>query len=241
MLERAGLGGAEADVGGQAALAAQARSVSDADLFRLAPLVLASAFVLLALLLRTPVALLYLLGTTVLSFAATLGATTVLFQTVLGHGGVVYYVSFTLFILLVALGSDYNIFIMAAIREEAKEKPLPEAVAAALAGTRGTINAARPRPRRLLRPARAHSLAGLLPDRRRGGARHPPRRLRHKVAAGAGAGAARRQDRLLAREGAVLMWSPDHGYGAEPSVTSASSLPVGLSPGMGSRAWPRVL
>ena len=142
MLERAGLGGAEADVGGQAALAAEARSVSDADLFRLAPLVLASAFVVLALLLRTPVAPLYLLGTTVLSFAATLGATTVLFQTVLGHGGVVYYVPFTLFILLVALGSDYNIFIMAAIREEAREKPLPEAVAAALAGTRGTINAA---------------------------------------------------------------------------------------------------
>lgn len=49
---------------------------------------------------------------------------------------------FTLFILLVALGSDYNIFIMAAIREEARDKPLTEAVAAALAGTSRTINAA---------------------------------------------------------------------------------------------------
>ena len=142
MLSRAGLEGVEADVGGQAVLAEAARSLSDADLARLAPLVLAVAFIVLALLLRTPVAPLYLLGTTVLSFAATLGVTKLLFQTILGQGGVAFYVPFTLFILLVALGSDYNIFIMAAIREEARKKPLPEAVAAALAGTNRTINAA---------------------------------------------------------------------------------------------------
>ncbi|QIN78238.1 MMPL family transporter [Rubrobacter marinus] len=142
LLERTGLSGAEADVGGQAVLAEAARSVSAEDLAGLAPLVLAAAFVVLALLLRTPVAPVYLLGATVLSFAATLGVAKVLFQDVLGQDGVVYYVPFTLFILLVALGSDYNIFIMSAIREEAREKPLPEAVAAALAGTSRTINAA---------------------------------------------------------------------------------------------------
>ncbi|MDQ3317120.1 MAG: MMPL family transporter [Actinomycetota bacterium] len=142
MLGRAGLEGVEADVGGQAVLAEAARSLSGTDLARLAPLVLAVAFVVLALLLRTPVAPLYLLGATVLSFAATLGVTKLLFQTILGQGGVAFYVPFTLFILLVALGSDYNIFIMAAIREEARKKPLPEAVAAALAGTNRTINAA---------------------------------------------------------------------------------------------------
>ncbi len=142
ILDRTGLAGAEVDVGGQAVLAEAARSVSAEDLFRLAPLVLAAAFVVLVLLLRTPVAPLYLLGATVLSFAATLGVAKVLFQDVLGQDGVVYYVPFTLFILLVALGSDYNIFIMSAIREEAREKPLPEAVAAALAGTSRTINAA---------------------------------------------------------------------------------------------------
>lgn len=142
MLDRAGLKGVEADVGGQAVLAEAARSTSSDDLSRLAPLVLASAFAVLALLLRTPVAPLYLLGATVLSFATTLGITTLLFQTVLGQEGVAYYVPFTLFILLVALGSDYNIFIMAAIREEARDKPLPEAVSAALAGTSRTINAA---------------------------------------------------------------------------------------------------
>ena len=142
MLDRAGLEGAEASAGGQSVLAAEARSVSESDLTRLAPLVFAVAFVILSLLLRTPVASIYLLAATALGFAATLGAATVFFEYVLGHQGVVYYVPFALFLLLVALGSDYNIFIMAAIREEARKRPLREAVTAALAGTGRTINAA---------------------------------------------------------------------------------------------------
>ena len=151
MVERSGLSAAtpqapevSAQLGGQSAIAAAARSTSEADLTALAPLVFASAFVVLLLLLRTPVAPLYLLGGTALSFAATLGAATFLFQDVLGQGGVVYYVPFALFLLLVALGSDYNIFIMAAIREEYREggRPLREAVQVALDRTGSTITAA---------------------------------------------------------------------------------------------------
>ncbi len=142
LLGRAGLEDATGAVGGQTALAAAARDTSGTDLENVAPLVFAVSFVVLALLLRTPVAPIYLLGSTALSFAATMGVCTVLFQNVLGQGGVVYYVPFTLFLLLIALGSDYNIFIMAAIREEAETKPLKEAVPAALARTGPTINAA---------------------------------------------------------------------------------------------------
>ncbi|MBA2691612.1 MAG: MMPL family transporter [Rubrobacter sp.] len=142
MLDRAGLEGAEASAGGQAVLAAEARSVSEDDLTRLAPLVFAATFIVLSLLLRTPIAPIYLLAATALGFAATLGAATVFFQNILGHEGVVYYVPFALFLLLVALGSDYNIFIMAAIKDEGRTKPLREAVGAALAGTGRTINAA---------------------------------------------------------------------------------------------------
>ncbi len=142
LLDRAGLEDATGVVGGQTALAAAARDTSEADLKRLAPMVFGAVFVVLALLLRTPVAPLYLLGATALSLAATIGVSTLLFQNVLGHGGVVYYVPFALFLLLVALGSDYNIFIMAAIREEAETKPLREAVTAALANTGPTISAA---------------------------------------------------------------------------------------------------
>ena len=142
LIDQAGLEGASGVVQGQTAFAASARNTSDADLVKLAPLVFAVSFLVLGLLLRTPVAPVYLLGATVLSFAATLGLCTVLFQGILGQGGVVYYVPFALFLLLIALGSDYNIFIMAAIREEARTKPLQEAVPAALARTGPTINAA---------------------------------------------------------------------------------------------------
>ena len=106
------------------------------------PLIFGVSYLVLALLLRTPVALLYLLLSTVLSFAATMGLSTILFQDILGHSSVVYYVPFSLFLLLVALGSDYNIFIMAAIREEASVRPLSEAVPVALRRTGRTINAA---------------------------------------------------------------------------------------------------
>ena len=142
LLDQAGLRDATGAVGGQTALAAAARDTSNADLVRLAPLVFAASFIVLALLLRTPVAPIYLLGATALSFGATMGIATVLFQNVLGQGGVVYYVPFALFLLLIALGSDYNIFIMAAIREEAENLPLNEAVPAALERTGSTINAA---------------------------------------------------------------------------------------------------
>ncbi|CAN5840404.1 MMPL family transporter [soil metagenome] len=142
LLERSGLGDATGVIGGQTALAAAARDTSGADLENVAPLLFFVSFVVLALLLRTPVAPIYLLGSTALSFAATMGVCTLIFQTILGQDGVVYYVPFTLFLLLVALGSDYNIFIMAAVREELEERPLSQAVPAALARTGPTINAA---------------------------------------------------------------------------------------------------
>jgi putative drug exporter of the RND superfamily len=142
LLELSGFEGATATVGGQTALVAAARDTSAEDLRDLAPLVFGVSYLVLALLLRTLVAPLYLLLSTVLSFAATIGISTLLFQYVLGHGGVVYYVPFVLFLLLVALGSDYNIFIMATVREEAKTKPLSKAVPLALKRTGPTINAA---------------------------------------------------------------------------------------------------
>ena len=142
LLDQTGLESATGAVGGQTALAAAARDTSETDLRNLAPLVFAASFVVLALLLRTPVAPLYLLGATALSFGATMGVSTLLFQNVLGQGGVVYYVPFALFLLLIALGSDYNIFIMAAIREEAGKMPLNKAVPVALARTGPTISAA---------------------------------------------------------------------------------------------------
>jgi RND superfamily putative drug exporter len=77
------------------------------------------------------VAPLYLLAASVLALAAALGLMTLLFQDVLGHAQVTYYVPFAAAVLLVALGSDYNIFVAGRIWEEAKERSLREAVAVA--------------------------------------------------------------------------------------------------------------
>jgi putative drug exporter of the RND superfamily len=142
VLQRSGLGDTTGVIGGQTALAAAARDTSQADLGSVSPLLFIVSFIVLALLLRTPVAPIYLLGSTALSFAATMGVSTLIFQYGLGQDGVVYYVPFTLFLLLVALGSDYNIFIMAAVREESESRPLREAVPTTLARTGPTINAA---------------------------------------------------------------------------------------------------
>jgi RND superfamily putative drug exporter len=55
-----------------------------------------------------------------------------IFQGVLGYDGLVYYVPFTVAVLLVSLGSDYNIFVVGRIWEAARRQPLRDAVATAV-------------------------------------------------------------------------------------------------------------
>ena len=75
--------------------------------------------VILALLLRALVAPLYLLATNVLSYLAALGATIFITEKLLGWEHISYRIPLYMFIFLVALGSDYNIFITTRIRWEA--------------------------------------------------------------------------------------------------------------------------
>ena len=84
---------------------------------------------LLALLLRALVAPLYLLATSVLALLASIGLTVLLFQRVLHHSDLTYYVPVAAAVLLVSLGSDYNIFVAGRIWEEARNRPLREAIA----------------------------------------------------------------------------------------------------------------
>jgi RND superfamily putative drug exporter len=97
---------------------------------------------LLVVFLRALVAPLYLLATSVLAVGASLGLTTWVFQDLLGRDGVIFYVPFAAAVLLVALGSDYNIFSVGYIWEEARRRPLPEALAAAVPRSTRAINAA---------------------------------------------------------------------------------------------------
>ncbi|HEX2044625.1 MAG TPA: MMPL family transporter [Gaiellaceae bacterium] len=131
LLAAAGLGEAEAAVTGQTAVARDTVEAVVGSSGRVGAVVLAVNFVLLALFLRALVAPLYLLAASLLSVAATLGLTTYVFQDVLGHGDLTYYVPFAAGVLLVSLGSDYNVFVVGRIWQEARERGLREAIAVA--------------------------------------------------------------------------------------------------------------
>ena len=129
-------------VGGETATAYDTRAANDRDTLVVLPLILPAIGVILGLLLRSLVAPIYLLATIVLSYAATLGISTFVFITVLGQEGVSGGTPFFLFVFLVALGVDYNIFLMVRIREETGRHGLAVGTRRALGRTGGVITSA---------------------------------------------------------------------------------------------------
>src|SRR5581483_460873 len=126
----AGLAGARFEVGGQTALTSDAISAVFGDLGRVALAIVLVTLVLLALFLRSLLAPAYLLAASVLAVAATLGLAVAICRA-LGYGSLVYFVPFAAGVLLVALGSDYNVFVVGRIWEEARRRPVADAVAIA--------------------------------------------------------------------------------------------------------------
>ncbi|MGE5133037.1 MAG: MMPL family transporter [Gemmatimonadota bacterium] len=127
----AGLTGVRFEVGGESALTAGSIDATAADIGRIALAVLLVTALLLAVFLRALLAPVYLLAASVLALVAALGVTVWVFQGLLGYEGLVYYVPFAVAVLLVSLGSDYNVFVVGRIWEEARRRPLREAVAIA--------------------------------------------------------------------------------------------------------------
>jgi putative drug exporter of the RND superfamily len=111
------------------------------DTHLIVPLVLLVVGLILAVLLRALVAPLYLMATVVASFAATVGLVTFAFA-VLGGQGIAFNLVLLAFIFLVALGVDYNIFLMTRAREEAAVRGTREGVLAALVSTGGVVTGA---------------------------------------------------------------------------------------------------
>ena len=132
LLRGAGLEGSEFGLTGQTALASETVEAVVGSSLRVGAVVLAVNFILLALFLRALVAPLYLLAASVASVAATLGLTTYVFQDLLGHSDLTYYVPFAAGVLLVSLGSDYNIYVVGRIWEELRVRPLRDAIAVAV-------------------------------------------------------------------------------------------------------------
>jgi putative drug exporter of the RND superfamily len=106
------------------------------------PLVLLVVGLILIGVLRALLAPAYLILTVVASFAATLGLATFAFTELFGAEGLAFDLDLMAFIFLVALGVDYNIFLMTRAREEAAARGTREGILAALANTGGVITGA---------------------------------------------------------------------------------------------------
>jgi RND superfamily putative drug exporter len=132
LLRAAGLDGSQASLGGDTAIADVIVDQTVSDLGRIAVAALIANLVFLMLFLRAVVAPIGLLACSVLAIGATLGLTTWVFQDVYGNDGLTFYVPFAAAVLLVALGSDYNIFGIGPAWREARGRPLREALAITL-------------------------------------------------------------------------------------------------------------
>ncbi|MBN1628324.1 MAG: MMPL family transporter, partial [Thermoleophilia bacterium] len=135
-------GGLQGAVEGNSAVLLDLRDASDRDLTRAFIFVLGGVFVVLLLLLRALVAPIYLILTILLSYAATLGVTRLLFVDILGQPGITWWVPMFMFVMLVALGMDYNIFLIGRVKEEVALHGTRDGTRRALARTGGIITSA---------------------------------------------------------------------------------------------------
>jgi putative drug exporter of the RND superfamily len=134
--------GADALVGGNTAIFLDVQRAATHDRNVIIPIVLLVVLVILALLLRAVVAPLVLVATVVLSFAAALGVSALVFRHVFGFGGADSSFPLFVFVFLVALGIDYNIFLMTRVREETIRYGTRRAALIGLSATGGVITSA---------------------------------------------------------------------------------------------------
>ncbi len=134
--------GADAKVGGGTAINLDVENAAAHDRDLLIPLILGVVLLILGLLLRAIVAPLVLIATVVLSFGAALGISALFFRHVFGFAGADTSVPLFVFVFLVALGIDYNIFLMTRVREESARSGTRRGALAGLAATGGVITSA---------------------------------------------------------------------------------------------------
>jgi putative drug exporter of the RND superfamily len=134
--------GADAVVGGSTATNLDVSRAATRDRQVIIPLVLLVVLVILGVLLRAVVAPLVLIATVILSYLAALGASAVIFDAVFGFAGSDTSFPLFAFIFLVALGIDYNIFLMSRVREEAAVVGTRRGMLRGLAVTGGVITSA---------------------------------------------------------------------------------------------------
>ncbi|MET9763671.1 MMPL family transporter [Streptomyces sp. NPDC006372] len=133
---------ADALVGGGTAGLIDMDEATTRDNIVIIPLVLAVVLLILCALLRALIAPLLLVGTVILSFTAALGISALAFRHVFDYAGEATDFPLFVFVFLVALGIDYNIFLTTRIREEAARQGTRAGVVAGLAATGAVITSA---------------------------------------------------------------------------------------------------
>lgn len=136
------IGDADARVGGGTAALVDMDKATARDNVLIIPLVLAVVLLVLVVLLRSLVAPLLLIATVVLSFAAALGLSALAFRHIFDYAGETTDFPLFVFVFLVALGIDYNIFLSTRIREEARRQGTRAGVVTGLAATGAVITSA---------------------------------------------------------------------------------------------------
>ncbi len=140
--ELATLESANALVGGLDAETLDVKSTYERDQLLVIPLILILVFLVLVLLLRSLLAPILLLTTVVASFFASMGASWLIFDQILGLPALDLSVFLYAFLFLVALGVDYNIFLVSRAQEEAVKHGTREGMVRALSATGGVITSA---------------------------------------------------------------------------------------------------
>lgn len=135
--------GTEAFVGGTTSIFVDLDDAMARDYSVVFPVAAVLIMIILALLLRSLVAPWYLMLSVGLGFAASLGATVLVFQKIAGEQGLIFILPIYIYLFVVALGTDYNILMVARLREEAREglEPRP-ATAKAIEHAGPTVAAA---------------------------------------------------------------------------------------------------
>jgi RND superfamily putative drug exporter len=142
LLEAVGLREAEASYAGDTAILGEIIDTANDDLLKVGPLVLFGVALVLVAFLRALVAPLYLVILATLAPIASVGLAVGFFQGLLGQPELTYFVPLAASVLLISLGSDYNIFLVGRIWNEARRRPLAKAIVAAGSGASHAISAA---------------------------------------------------------------------------------------------------
>ena len=172
--------------------------------------------------------------TVVASFAATLGLVTFAFTELLGSDGIAFDLVLLAFIFLVALGVDYNIFLMTRAREEAAVHGTREGILIALESTGTVVTGAGLILAGTFATLTLLPLEAAGPDRRHRRDRRPARHLRRPLAADPGDHVPVRRARLVAGSSALSQ-------GAAPWITSRPALSsiTQKPPAARARRWTR--